>query len=114
MIPATSVMLPISDPRHALHHDDCTFCREYYDSPVPHPALSRRAIQAARGLIRLPYLQEIREASHSSMKRISKLSGVSTSQISRLERGDDMAREDTALRLAGALYVTVADLEGTA
>lgn len=114
MIPTSSVMLPISDPRHALHHDNCAFCREYYDSPVPDPALSRRAIQQAKGLMSLPCLQEIREASHSSMKRVSKLSGVSVSQISRLERGEDMAREDTALRLAGALYVTVADLDGTA
>lgn len=119
MIPAMSVMLSISNPRHPLYHGECVCCQEHYDKPFPEITISsneeaRRAIQESKRLIALPRLREIRKTDYTSIQRLSKLSGIDACHISHLERGDHMAREDTALRLADALYVTVADLEGTA
>lgn len=122
MIPATSASLPITHPSHPLYHDDCPLCGEHYGKPIPEVTAVavasdeevKVAIQKSRWLVPVPSLRKVRDAQYTSRARLSKLSGVNEDHIAKLEHGEHMARKDTARRLAGALHVTVADLEGTA
>lgn len=120
MIPATSASLPISDPRHPLCHDDCAYCREYYDDFFAPPELPERTRDEAEAIRRackvrdLPLLRSYREWRGLTQKQLEMLSGVFQQQISELEQGTMNTRAVTATKLAVALGVEVEDLEGTA
>lgn len=60
----------------------------------------------------LPRLQEIRESQNLSRGDLSRFSSVTVQAIESLEAGQRKASDYMANRLAWALYVTVAELEG--
>lgn len=56
------------------------------------------------------YLKLIREMKHVTQQQLSDMSGVSRSQIIRIESGQYMPRFDTAYKLAQALNVPMDSL----
>lgn len=59
-----------------------------------------------------PKVRELREAARVSQEDLAHQAGISTSTLSRIERGTYQPRLDTLNKLAQALSVPVADLLG--